>query len=102
MVRGSGPVEAASMFNLRGRWLVAGVVLLGAGSTARGAEDGPPALERPVAAADLLPDPPTAEVAVDPVEGPLHEAFLGLGSNPERVRAPKSPPPPVVERPTDE
>ncbi|MCA1685619.1 MAG: hypothetical protein LC745_06460, partial [Planctomycetia bacterium] len=32
----------------------------------------------------------------------MHEAFLGRGTVVERVQAPQSPPPPVVERPTDD
>lgn len=82
------------MMNDRWRWWrVSGLALLGLISSARGAavvEDGPPSLEGPTASGELLPDSPT------------HEAFLAPGAYAGRVAAPKSPPPPIVERPTDD
>jgi len=92
----------------RGWWCrVPGVALigLGLGGLTGGvglAEDGPPSLEGPAASGDLLPDAPPGDGRGRSADGAAHEAFLAPGTAPGRVAAPKSPPPPIVERPTED
>ncbi len=96
------------------RWWSSGAIVVGilsAGAQVAWADpDGPPALEGPATSAELIPensgDSGGATVLPSRVVNvaPTHEAFRasGVNNNVERVRAPKSPPPPIVERPTDD
>ncbi len=86
------------------RWYagVSGVLMGAAGMGLQGiearAQEGPPALLAPTTLADVPPPPEPAFRGV--TEGPRHEAWLENGAGADRVRAPKAPPAPLVERST--
>src|SRR5512135_2103837 len=91
----------------RQRWVTSGVLLLGAGVGsgeswvwAQSGPEGPPALESPVAGTAPRPDAPRVGAAAPETGGTLHEAFQAPGSRTRQVRAPKSPPPLIADRPT--
>lgn len=67
-------------------------------------EAGPPALEGPVIGEQTAPDLPEAQTQADDPElsAPLHDALRLSNAPVDQVkeRAPKSPPPPVAERPS--
>ena len=88
-------------------WVTSGLVLLGAVSGSRGAwaQAGPgglPTLEGPTEGAGSRADAPRVDAAAPEAGGPVHEAFQGPVARDDRVRAPKSPPPPMAEEPTND
>ncbi len=88
-------------------WLTSGLLLLGAGVGPRGARAQSglkelPALEGPAVGAELKPETPQVGTAAPETGGPLHEAFQAPGARAVPVRAPKSPPPPIAEQPTND
>jgi hypothetical protein len=91
----------------RWRWVISGLVLLGALTGSRGAwaQAGPgglPTLEGPAEGAGSRADAPRVDAAAPEAGGPVHEAFQGPVARDDRVRAPKSPPPPMAEVPTND
>src|SRR4051794_21891134 len=105
---GRQPVGARSMLLQRSRWLVSGMIGLGAlsitdvfDSRAATAADPPPVLQGPIGDGALMPDYPRDDDAIPPkpTAGPPHEASQGGAAASGRIRAPKAPPQPIVERP---
>jgi|GEM_PF-3102446 len=97
------------MFNVRRRWVVSGVLVLGVGAVPRAWGDEPLKLEGPVAGGEARPEPaPEPAPSAEPVEtpqaepGPLHEAFQEPSGRSATVRPPKAPPAPRAETPTDD
>ena len=88
-------------------WVTSGLVLLGAVSGSRGAwarrgRGGLPTLEGPTEGGGSRAGAPRVDAAAPEAGGPVHEAFQGPVARDDRVRAPKSPPPPMAEEPTND
>ena len=91
----------------RRRWVTSGLVLLWAVTGSRGAwaQAGSgelPKLEGPTEGAGSRADSSRVDAAAPEAGGPVHEAFQGHVARDDRVRAPKSPPPPMTEEPTND
>lgn len=92
------------MMHRRQRWVISGMLVLGVIGITKGlradgqaAVDSAPPLEQPTAAGDAVPNPPLPNGDDNATQ---HEAFVEPGSTEVRVRAPKAPPAPIVERPS--